>query len=286
MHHSYKVAPSEIFFDGWDFQSLPLHWSFRWSWTLETQILAQTRRQSLWQLHPLSCQVICCVPYTLLGLKNLSFMFLASFVSFKLDQMKHFEFALWLWNLWFDWLMQSECGSADSLSTKVLKQCLGSQTDWADLWRARGCNDLATSHVPIIVHEDGVPHFSGALVARITFFLCNVRNAILSVDVWCFVVDYRGPGSGSTATVWSWSTGCLRADSWKTRQCIGVMATSQVTDSTRDKICKLLAWDFSQLQNGIWDLLDSNGKFHKLNSKQERRAGQTMPMKAATGQQI
>ena len=33
--------------------------------------------------------------------------------------------------------------------------------DWGDLWRARGCGELAESHVPIIVHEDGVPHFSG-----------------------------------------------------------------------------------------------------------------------------
>ena len=64
------------------------------------------------------------------------------------------------------------------------------------------------------------------------------------------------------------------------------MATSQVTDNTRQAICKLLAWDFSQLQKGIWDLLDSNGRFHKLDSKQEKRAGQTMPMKGATSQQM
>ena len=45
---------------------------------------------------------------------------------------------------------------------KVLKECLGTDSDWADLWRACGCDEQATTHVPIIVHEDGVPHFSGA----------------------------------------------------------------------------------------------------------------------------
>ena len=60
------------------------------------------------------------------------------------------------------------------------------------------------------------------------------------------------------------------------------MATSKVTDRTREAICKILAWDFAQLQAGVWDLLDSSGKFHKLNSVQESRAGQTMPIKGAT----
>lgn len=45
-----------------------------------------------------------------------------------------------------------------------MKECLGTAADWADLWRACGCDEQATTHVPIIVHEDGVPHFSGAPV--------------------------------------------------------------------------------------------------------------------------
>ena len=43
-----------------------------------------------------------------------------------------------------------------------MEQCLGSKADWADLWCASGRPALATTHVPIIVHEDAVPHFSGA----------------------------------------------------------------------------------------------------------------------------
>lgn len=43
---------------------------------------------------------------------------------------------------------------------QAMEDCLGSPEDWADLWRASGREDMRT-HVPIIVHEDAVPHFSG-----------------------------------------------------------------------------------------------------------------------------
>ena len=88
---------------------------------------------------------------------------------------------------------------------------------------------------------------------------------------------------GSTATIWSWSTGCVRGGSWKTRQCIAVLATPQVTANTREAICKLLAWDFRQLNLGVWDVVDSSGKFHPTDSKRERNAGHDMPLKAIPG---
>ena len=56
------------------------------------------------------------------------------------------------------------------------------------------------------------------------------------------------------------------------------MATSKVTDATRAAICKLLAWDFAQLQAGAWDFVDHTGKFHKSNSPQEKRSGEQMPI--------
>lgn len=42
-----------------------------------------------------------------------------------------------------------------------MAQCLGLPADFGKLWRASGCDELASTHVPIIIHEDGVPHFSG-----------------------------------------------------------------------------------------------------------------------------
>lgn len=41
-----------------------------------------------------------------------------------------------------------------------MEDCLGSAEDWVDLWCASGREDMR-AHVPIIVHEDAVPHFSG-----------------------------------------------------------------------------------------------------------------------------
>lgn len=49
------------------------------------------------------------------------------------------------------------------MCVKAVKECLGDAESWADMWRASGRHDMAASHVPIIVHEDAVPHFSGFL---------------------------------------------------------------------------------------------------------------------------
>ena len=46
---------------------------------------------------------------------------------------------------------------------EVMAECLGSWADFGSLWRASGCDELASTHIPIIIHEDAVPHFSGAL---------------------------------------------------------------------------------------------------------------------------
>lgn len=49
------------------------------------------------------------------------------------------------------------------ICAEVMAECLGSWTDFGNLWRASGCAELASTHIPIIIHEDAVPHFSGAL---------------------------------------------------------------------------------------------------------------------------
>ena len=51
-----------------------------------------------------------------------------------------------------------------------MAESLGSPDDWAELWRASGRGEMATTHIPIIVHEDAVPHFSGALG-----YVCSTR---------------------------------------------------------------------------------------------------------------
>ena len=112
----------------------------------------------------------------------------------------------------------------------VLLECLGSWKDFGAVWHAAGCGEISSTHVPLIIHEDAVPHFSG-----------------------------------STATVWSWSTGCVRGDSWKTRQAIAIMGTSEVTDDTRACICRVLAWDLRQLEAGAYDFVNHDGKFHPVN---------------------
>ena len=85
---------------------------------------------------------------------------------------------------------------------------------------------------------------------------------------------------GSTATVWSWSTGCLRNDSWKSRHAIAIVGTSQVTEETRREICKIVAWDMKQLEAGVYDVVNHTGRFHPLGSKREKLAGEKFSMKA------
>lgn len=86
--------------------------------------------------------------------------------------------------------------------------------------------------------------------------------------------------AGSTATVWSWSTGCVRADSWKTKQTIAVLGTPHVTAETRSEICRILAWDFRQLESGLYDYVNHCGMFHAVGSAREKQAGDYLPMKA------
>jgi len=51
-----------------------------------------------------------------------------------------------------------------------MAQCLGSPADFGKMWRASGCDELASTHVPIIIHEDGVPHFSGMWLQYFSIF--------------------------------------------------------------------------------------------------------------------
>ena len=49
---------------------------------------------------------------------------------------------------------------------QVMKECLGSWSDFGDLWRANESSELASTHIPMIFHEDAVPHFSGTLAKK------------------------------------------------------------------------------------------------------------------------
>ena len=131
-----------------------------------------------------------------------------------------------------------------------MAECLGSHDDFGKLWRASGRDHMA-SCIPIIIHEDGVPHFSG---------------------IWACMHQLR--------SFWSWSTGCLRNDSWKSRHAIAIMGTSQVTEETRREICKIVAWDMKQLEAGVYDVVNHTGRFHPLGSKREKLAGEKFSMKA------
>ena len=58
---------------------------------------------------------------------------------------------------------------------EVMAQCLGSWADFRKIWKASGCDgcdQLASTHIPIIIHEDGVPHVSGVsnCIMRNMFF--------------------------------------------------------------------------------------------------------------------
>lgn len=129
---------------------------------------------------------------------------------------------------------------------EVMDECLGSWADFSAMWHASGCGELSSTHVPIIIHEDAVPHFSG-----------------------------------STATIWSWSTGCVQGDAWKTKHAITVIGTPHITEDTRQEICRILAWDFKQLEQGVYDFVGHTGSFHPLKSSREKLAGESMPVKAA-----
>ena len=45
--------------------------------------------------------------------------------------------------------------------TEVMAECLGSHDDFGKLWRASERGHMPSTCIPIIIHEDGVPHFSG-----------------------------------------------------------------------------------------------------------------------------
>ena len=61
------------------------------------------------------------------------------------------------------------------------------------------------------------------------------------------------------------------------------MGTPQVTEDTRSEICRILAWDFNQLESGTYAFVDHSGRFHPLGSARERLAGSILSVKAVTG---
>lgn len=61
-----------------------------------------------------------------------------------------------------------------------------------------------------------------------------------------------------------------------------VIGTPHITEDTRQEICRILAWDFKQLEQGVYDFVGHTGSFHPLKSSREKLAGESMPVKAVT----
>lgn len=61
-----------------------------------------------------------------------------------------------------------------------MEECLGSQHDFKALWRASGCEDMALSDfIPVIIHEDAVPHFSGMIQKMVVkLFQCSKKPIV------------------------------------------------------------------------------------------------------------
>lgn len=156
---------------------------------------------------------------------------------------------------------------------EVFKECLGSWTDFAAMWSSSG-RSPEPDRVPIVVHEDGVPHFQGQM-----WF--SRRTPLNILHIYELFVENPFRQTGGTATVWSWSTGCLRNDSWRSRHCIAVMATCSIKQETREEICRVLAWDLAQLASGSYPFTDHNGKFWPSGSVREGNAGKPIPIQAA-----
>ena len=58
----------------------------------------------------------------------------------------------------------------------VIDECLGSWADFSAMWHASGCGELSSTHVPIIIHEDAVPHFSGIWKKSSVVFLSSFQS--------------------------------------------------------------------------------------------------------------
>ena len=149
------------------------------------------------------------------------------------------------------------------------------------MWHASGCGELSSTHIPIIIHEDAVPHFSGISEKSSVVFLSGGFQAI-KFDKGTYCLRTKKSNRGSTATIWSWSTGCVRGDAWRTKHAIAVIGSPHITEDTRQEICRILAWDFKQLEQGVYDLVGHTGSFHPLKSGREKLAGESMPVKAET----
>ena len=61
------------------------------------------------------------------------------------------------------------------------------------------------------------------------------------------------------------------------------MGTNHVTEETRSEICKILGWDFKQMESGSYSFVSHNGHFHPSDSKREKLAGESLSVKAAPG---
>jgi len=104
--------------------------------------------------------------------------------------------------------------------------------------------DEFDSTLPLIWHEDAVPHWHG-----------------------------------STGTFWSWSTPLAYGGAWSSRHCFVGLTTSSITAATRKVILDILAWDLTALRAGTRPECDHLGR--PLTGKRKALAGQAFAMKAA-----
>ena len=98
--------------------------------------------------------------------------------------------------------------------------------------------------LPIMWHEDAVPHWHG-----------------------------------ETGAFWSWSTALAYGGAWSSRHCFVGIATSAITTASRDAILEVLSWDMRSLRVGLRPTNDHAG--HPLLGKRGKLAGTALAMKGA-----
>lgn len=96
--------------------------------------------------------------------------------------------------------------------------------------------------LPIMWHEDAVPHWHG-----------------------------------ETGTFWSWSTPLAYGGAWSSRHCFVGLTTSAITKASRDAILEVLSWDMRSLRVGQRPFNDHAG--HPLLGKRGRLAGMPLALK-------
>ena len=66
-----------------------------------------------------------------------------------------------------------------------MHECLGSWADFSAMWHASGCGELSSTHIPIIIHEEAVPHFSGISEKSSVVFLSGFQAIKFDKGTYC-----------------------------------------------------------------------------------------------------